>query len=327
MLEACYLYATTILEDMVNAGLILEASTKKHPIDATKLYIEQQFDLSSISPELGGTNDASVWNDKSGKLTVYDFKYGKGVPVEVEDNEQLMFYALGVIEKRKITPSTIELCIIQPRCFHEDGPIRRWELSIGDLMKFRASLKEGVANVKTKSGEFSSGSYCRWCPAKAVCPKVREQVNEGCQMDFAPIGLPKANPVLEPPKVQDLTVDQISNIMKLIPVVEGFIEEVKSRSTELLNQGINVPGFKLVLKRQTRKWIDENEVEAAFGDKAVEKKVKSPAQLEKIVGKEAIKDYVVLSEAGTTVVPESDKRQAVIPVQQAFDCVEIAMDI
>lgn len=148
-------------------------------------------------------------------------------------------------------------------------------------------------------------------------------------MDFAPVAVDNGKePVLTPPKVEDLTIEQISHIMKLVPVVEDFISEVQSKAAELLGQGLEVPGFKLVQKRANRQWIDEDAVVEAFGDVALEKpKVKSPAKLEKIVGKEKILDYVMTPEAGVTVVPESDKRQAVVPVQQAFDCLDLPMDI
>jgi len=324
MIESATTYANLILNDMVAAGLVSKGSQRKHPIDATFLFIEQQFDLNYISPDLGGTNDASVWNPHTKKLTVYDFKYGKGIPVEAIENKQLMFYALGVINKLRIIPDTIELCIVQPRCFHEDGPIRRWELSYKELQKFEDELSQAVIAVK-QGNVFESGAHCKWCSAKSVCPKIREQVNEACQMTFAPVET--ETPVLEPPTVEALTIEQISHIMKLIPTVESFIESVQERAKELLNQGVEIPGFKLVQKRATRKWVDEDEVRAAFGEQAVELKVKSPAQLEKIVGKEAVAEYVTLSEPGVTIAPESDKRQAVVPVQQAFDCLDTPMDI
>ena len=332
MLESCRLYAETILKDMVDAGLVIPHSSNKYPINPAFLNIEQKFVIESIDKELSGTNDASVWNPNTKKLTVYDFKYGKGVPVEAEHNEQLMFYTLGVMDKLKLSPESIssfELVIIQPRCPHSDGPIRRWEGTQADLISFKNTLAEGVKAVRSANPKYESGSHCRWCRAKAICPLYRQKVNEAAQMDFAPVAVDNGKePVLTPPKVEDLTIEQISHIMKLVPVVEDFISEVQSKAAELLGQGLEVPGFKLVQKRANRQWIDEDAVAEAFGDVALEKpKVKSPAKLEKIVGKEKILDYVMTPEAGVTVVPESDKRQAVVPVQQAFDCFELPMDI
>jgi hypothetical protein len=195
------------------------------------------------------------------------------------------------------------------------------------LKAFGEQLREGVARVRSGNAEYKSGSHCRWCDGKTVCPQYRGQVNEGAQMTFAPAICESEPVVLEPPKACDLTVEQISGIMKNIPIVKSFIDEIESRATELLNQGIEVPGFKLVYKKANRKWIDEDEVVEVFGEKAVDKKVKTPAQLEKIFGKEKVAEYAMIPDAGTTIVPESDKRQGVTPVQSAFDCIGFDLDI
>lgn len=337
MIEGATLYASTILGEMVSHGLLLpkpcwgqSTDMKKNVAKHGHLFVERSFSIDSIDSELSGTNDACV-HVPGKSLIVYDFKYGAGVPVEVERNEQLMFYALGAIEMLGgfdiLDIEKVELVVVQPRCPHSDGPIRRWETTLEDMKSFANEIREGVQRVKSKEPGFASGGHCRWCDAKTVCGEYRNKVNEGAQMTFAPVVQEEKPVVTTPPKACDLTVQQISDVMTLIPIVEGFITDVKARATELLNQGVEVPGFKLVYKRTNRKWIDEQAVIDAFGEAAVDQKVKTPAQLEKIVGKDKVTDYVMTPEAGTTIVPENDKRQGVIPVQQAFDCVEFEMDI
>jgi hypothetical protein len=337
MIEGATLYASTILGEMVSYGLFLPKECWSQSTKATKnvkklghLFIEKQFTISSIDAELSGTNDACVYVPNN-RLIVYDFKYGAGVPVEVERNEQLMFYALGAIEMlgglEQLKIKTVELVVVQPRCPHSDGPIRRWEASIGEMKAFAEELREGVERVKEDYPAFSSGSHCRWCDAKVICPSYKQKVNEGAQMEFAPVVGGTEPKVLEPPKAYDLTVEQIANVMKLTPTVEGFIKDVQSRATELLNQGVEVPGFKLVQKRANREWIDEQTVIDNFGAIAVVEKVITPAQLEKKVGKDKILDYTMTPDAGTTIVSSEDKRQGVVPVQQAFDCIGFEMDI
>lgn len=341
MIEGTRLYASTILGEMVSYGLLLPRPCWASQSDTVKnlmknvakldhLFVEQHFSIDSIDAELSGTNDACVFVPGQ-KLLIYDFKYGAGNAVEVEGNEQLMFYALGAVEKLggfdKINVKSVELVIIQPRCPHSDGPIRRWELTLDELKAFANILREGVQRVRAGSPELKSGSHCKWCDAKTCCAEYRKKVNQGAQMTFAPAVTENEPVVLTPPKACDLTVSQVAEVMKLIPIVEGFIADVQSRATELLNQGVEVPGFKLVYKRANRKWMDEQTVINTFGDLAVEKKVKSPAALEKIVGKDKVADLTVIPEAGTTIVPENDKRQGVIPVQQAFDCLGFEMDI
>ena len=319
MLDACYLYAETIFDDMVARGLTSDNGVKiRKNTNYLDLNIETQFTLSSISEDLGGTNDASVYSEKDGKLTVYDFKYGKGIPVEAERNEQLMFYALGIIEAKQITPKVIELVIIQPRCHHDDGPIRRYEMSFDDLLKFRCDLFIAADNIRKGMTELKSGPHCRFCKAKAICMEYRHGVNEAAQMAFAPV--PITTMPLEPPKPAALDPNMIAHVLNKASMVKDFIEAVEERAFDLLNNGVDIPGYKLVHKRVNRQWIDESSVEIAFGEKAYTKKIKTPAQLEKEVGKEAILDYVTTPEAGLTLVPETDKREKVIPLIEVFDC-------
>lgn len=319
MLDACYLYAETIFDDMVARGLTSSNGAKwRKYTNALDLNIETQFTLSSISEDLGGTNDASVYSEKDGKLTVYDFKYGKGIPVEAERNEQLMFYALGVIEAKQITPKSIELVIIQPRCHHDDGPIRRYEMSFDDLLKFRCDLFIAVSDIEKGRTELKAGTHCRFCKAKAICEEYRHGVNEAAQMAFAPVSI--TTMPLEPPKPATLDPNTIAHVLNKASMVKDFIEAVEERAFDLLNSGIEIPGYKLVRKRVNRQWIDEDLVANTFGEKAYTKKLKTPAQLEKEVGKEVITDYVTTPEAGLTLAPESDKREKVVPLLEVFDC-------
>jgi len=95
MVESVNIYLETIKADL----------EKKY----SKVEVEKQFKLTT---NIWGTVDAVlVVGDKA---YVYDFKYGAGVVVEVEDNPQLMIYALGAI-KRRTKVKTVDLVIVQPR--------------------------------------------------------------------------------------------------------------------------------------------------------------------------------------------------------------------
>ena len=177
--------------------------------------------------------------------------------------------------------------------------------------------------VKVKA----DAQFCPYCgqtviitPTKAFCEEYRTGVNEAAQMDFAPVATTATALPIEPPKAEALDPSTISRILNKASMVKDFIEAVEERAFELLNNGIDIPGYKLVHKRVNRQWIDESSVEIAFGEKAYTKKIKTPAQLEKEVGKEAILDYVTTPEAGLTLVPETDKREKVVPLIEVFDC-------
>ena len=54
-----------------------------------ELTIEQKLDMTWAAPECSGTGDAVIVED-FGVLHVIDYKHGKGVPVEVTGNPQLL---------------------------------------------------------------------------------------------------------------------------------------------------------------------------------------------------------------------------------------------
>ena len=79
------------------AAYIMEVieDTKSYCKDPLVL-IEQKLDFSRFVPDEFGTGDCLIIADKI--LYIIDFKYGKGVEVESEDNPQMMCYAIGALE-------------------------------------------------------------------------------------------------------------------------------------------------------------------------------------------------------------------------------------
>ena len=62
-------------------------------------FYEVRVDFSEWIPDGFGTSDAIVIDSKSNTVHVIDLKYGKGVPVDAENNSQGMLYALGVLSE------------------------------------------------------------------------------------------------------------------------------------------------------------------------------------------------------------------------------------
>ena len=62
------------------------------------MHIEKRVDFSEFVqlPDSFGTADAIVVDDRAGELVLIDLKTGH-TPVVVEENSQLMLYALGVL--------------------------------------------------------------------------------------------------------------------------------------------------------------------------------------------------------------------------------------
>jgi hypothetical protein len=117
------------------------------------------------------------------------------------------------------------------------------------------------------------------------------------------------------PKVQG----QLADAMNLVEQMKEQIKAVEAEVFNNLEGGLPVPGWKLVEKRSTRKWADEAAVLHALRyskkvtkEQYIVEKIKSPAQVEKAVGKDFdIAPFVTNESSGHTIAPETDKRPAV----------------
>lgn len=138
-------------------------------------------------------------------------------------------------------------------------------------------------------------------------------------------------PFAPPVQPAALSVQQLAEIMPKLDLVEDWIGAVRTYAQQLLEQGQEVPGYKLVEKRANRTWIDEaaaTKMLAEHGDAIyAPRELKSPAQMEKTLGKRVFSTYeptlVVKRSSGVTMAPAHDPRPAVagIRAEEAFDAI------
>lgn len=179
MEEAVLLYVQTICDDYNDLRT-------RHPLD--ELFIEHRFDLSMVHVGMFGTADAVSWHEGLRLLRVYDFKYGKGHVVEVERNEQLMYYALGALLTLPFKPETIELVVVQPRAKHKKGPVRRWRADVMEYLDFQADLAQAARATEAADAPLCEGRHCYFCPARTgVCPLHQEKTLAKAQAEFSVI--------------------------------------------------------------------------------------------------------------------------------------------
>ncbi len=276
---------------------------------ASYVGIEEKFELTHLHPDLFGTSDATLVVGDT--LHVIDYKHGKGVPVEVVNNKQLQFYGLGALYKSKAKADKIKLTIVQPRCFHSDGPIRSWETDILSLLDFENQLIADAKATEDDGAKIVPGDHCRFCPASAICPALQNMALETAKAEFTP--------------TQSYRPEVLAKALDAIPAIKAWIKSVEEFSYFQAQNGTEIPGYKLVPKRATRKWNNEAEVVSKLTDLIPylseeelyePREVLSPAKVEKLIGKkekELLKDLYSSISSGTTLVPASDKRQEARP--------------
>lgn len=261
--------------------------------DGATLLVEQRFSLKDLDPpfDAGGTGDAVLLLPKWDMIEIVDLKGGRGVVVEATNNKQLRTYALGAYMANKGAWKKVRATIVQPRAPHKDGRIRSEEIHVSDLIEWTAELMEAMASAKAAEGEptahLAAGEHCTFCPAIPTCPAVERKALETAQTMFAPEGI-KA-----PPAPETLGLDRISQILDAADMIQNWLNACRAYAQEQAEMGVEVPGYVLVEKKGRRAWAKDDaevatelamEIGIPADDLYVEPKLKSPAQIEKVIG-------------------------------------------
>ena len=268
-----------------------------------------------------GTADAVII-EPLGICHVIDFKYGQGVQVDAKRNYQMMIYSLAAMD---IDCSEIKMSVVQPRGRDKVTPdgITTYTMTPEDLLFFKDNILIPAA-IKAESGkpEFKRDpdpdGWCKWCKAKCKCPEFQNDIEEKT-------GVPmKGNtPITEIdlPAPEDLTTEQIRNILDASSLLSMYIDSVKNYASQKIRNGEDVPGYKLVEGKKYRQWSDPGKLKLQFGEYDIykEPQLKTPNQVEQTlkkakVSKEVmnkVQELIYKPEGAPTLVRESDKRQAI----------------
>lgn len=275
------------------------------------ILVEQKVDFSKYVPEGFGTADCIlIYGDT---LEIIDFKYGKGVKVEAENNPQMKLYALGALSQFSMIYNIkyVKMSIVQPRLDH----IAKYEIPIEPLLEWGGKVVTPLANKAFLGiGDFVQGEHCRFCRAKGACEfrakeniKVIEDIKEKVG-DF------------ENSSFGTLSNEELGKILTETEGLDSWFKDIREFALCLVLKGENVPGWKAVEGKSNRKITDIDKafeiIESKGFDKAVlyEKKPITLTALEKLVGKtklnEAIGKYIEKPKGAPTLAKETDKREA-----------------
>jgi hypothetical protein len=141
------------------------------------------------------------------------------------------------------------------------------------------------------------GPWCRstFCPASGRCLAEADAAFAAAQLEFT--GEVLEGEIIPPsklPALVALTPQQLGNLKKNFEVLRGFMKSVDEALIQLIEQGAENTGWKLVVEEGNRRWIESDEVKISESltklglslDETKVTKVVSPAQAEAIaVGK------------------------------------------
>jgi len=276
--------------------------------------------------DMFGTSDVALYDELRGKhLHIFDYKHGQGIVVEAEGNPQLLYYALTTVLNRKIKPRKITVWIIQPRAVHPLGIIREWTIEWEDLVAFKNELMEAAYATQQLDAPLCAGSWCRFCPAAAICPEQHANAVATVGEAFTVDAMENPPTLPEPETLDD---DTVNRVLLAAPMIEDWFRSCRDFASKRCAHGTPIPGWKLVAKKSPRRWVDLARAEQQLtelgleGDALFTKKLVSPRQAEIALRREGVeipKGLVTNESSGENLVVESDPRPAVMPVAEVFE--------
>jgi hypothetical protein len=307
-----------------------------------ELMVEQRVEFSDVVgvPESFGTSDAVILTSGGEEIQVHDLKYGRGVKIDAEENEQLMLYALGALNEFGMVGNfkRVRMVIHQPRLQH----VSEWDCTVEDLAAFAGRARTAAAKcieiVDTQihgPEDFAPGEkQCRFCKAKATCPALARQVEQTVGADFEDLEVTKARVTLFKEDAPFIKPSIIASHLEAVDLIESWCKAVRAEAERRLLAGEDVPGFKLVEgRRGARKWTNEVEVEAVLKSMRVKHEdmydysLISPTTAEKLAKSEVIgkrqwprlQEFITQADGKPSVAPASDKRPALVTTAVADD--------
>lgn len=288
-----------LTEDRLERKLLpaLAALDEIDPDGLMEYAVEQVVGFGDVLPGVFGSADLVGRIGNRGILL--DWKFGDGVAVEAEENPQALFYTAAALRTEATRwafegVDEVEVIIVQP------PQVKRWVTSLDRVRRFEAELILAVRAAQQPDAPLSAGDHCRWCAAKSICPLVSGAVERAKREN-----------------IKAVNIDRLTEALASIDLLEGWIKDAREMAKELLEAGVDVPGWKLVPKRATRQWVDEKKALTALteaGCSAEElTELKSPAQVEKVLKKRKIdmpEGLIVAVSSGDTLAPADDPRPA-----------------
>ena len=260
---------------------------------------EAKVEFEGVKALEGVFGSADVVGRIGERCVVLDWKFGDGVMVEAEENPQGLFYAAAVKKTSSLHwaaqgTSEVEIIIVQPPM------VRRWVTTWRRVDAFERELVEAVKLSAKPDAPLAIGDHCRWCTAKPICPQFNGSIDRVVHT-----------------ALKDIDGALLGEVLRRAEALESFINDARTLAQARLEKGMPVPGYKLVPKRATRQWANEENAAASLallGEDAYKRELLSPAQAEKVCKKQGVAfpaHQVVAVSSGNTIAPESDPRPSV----------------
>jgi hypothetical protein len=293
-------------------GFIEQVKDLEKSLVNPRIASEYKVDLGRIGiPGRSGYIDLALV-EAIGSLWVLDYKDGF-VDVPVDDNPgtmpQLALYAAALIgSDNPDLISRVHVGVYQPNSL---GPnFKTGSYSVECLFRWLVNTY-WPAREQEGTGDdpyvLKTGDWCKYCPVDGAvlpdgnlaCPAQRQQIDDALDNVEGKTTFDRL--VAAKPDPTAMTQSQLDLALSALGPIKKWMNAVESEAYERLKMGAdNAPTVMKLVQGSlpNRSWADEKEVKAEYagryGDKIyAPRKLKSPAQLEKILKNEKLNETLL----------------------------------
>lgn len=220
------------------------------------LQIEQRIELDGIIDDMYGYCDAWCFSKSTGELVVWDAKYGHK-RVEAFENWQLITYVMGILRYLGIDGHAeqhikVSLRVAQPRVFHRDGCISRWDVTASDLRGYFNTLIEAANESYSDDAKCVTSESCFYCPARYACDAFRDNT----------MGLVDqvGNVTGSSLSGHELSI-QLRILQRASKQVKALLSSYEEQAIALLRNGEQLPGYSIEQGEGRKRWKKDTPVD------------------------------------------------------------------
>ena len=272
-----------------------------------------------VEPVVGYTEGAwgstdLIWRDQDNVVNVLDWKFGRTY-VDHNNSYQLKFYAgaalFGVTTNDAImrmrdglVVDTVRLIVVQPL---HDPVWRTVELSIHDIERFAGLVKSKLPEMQDPKATRHAGPWCGFCRAKPTCDTYVARFKKEVET---------------PPEWAALSGEDIAGRKTIRDLAEAYVKAYDELEKRALENGVAIPGRKLVQGRGRWAWLKERQEElvelvgeaVAYKERELRSMSALKAQLrDRKDLLDRLPDFAEKKSGGLTVVNMDDPRDAETP--------------
>ena len=205
----------------------------KYKNENSKIFIEKKIMAEDKKFYVEGTLDCCIINKNI--CHIFDLKYGRGISVSSENNSQLNFYAIGMLNflnENNIYCDIFQLHIVQPRINNYSSKF----IYKKELIEIKTNYNKKCFLTTRKNAKRIPGDpQCRWCLAKNDCKELNNYLNKIVFKDFNKLDY----------STKKITHFEKKKILDNYLMIKNYIESIKEEIYQKIKAGGQFFNYKI----------------------------------------------------------------------------------